>query len=142
MKWRIIDTNLADPYYVTAADEVLLQSNSDEKNLNTLHFYIRKPPGVSLGRSRKIKNDVNISVCQQYGIKIVRRLSGGGTIFTDEGCLVYSLIFHDFHKNKRFICSMLLYEMLVFLAAIYNFFLETQNVGRKTKRKIKRIPLV
>ena len=38
MNWRLIDTGLADPYYVTAADDDILRSNKDMKTPNTLHF--------------------------------------------------------------------------------------------------------
>ncbi len=99
MKWRLIDTDLADPYYVTAADEVILQTVKDKKILNTLHFYRRNPPGISVGRSRIVDDDVDVCACHNNGVKIVRRASGGGTIFTDEGCLIYALTLRDFDKT-------------------------------------------
>jgi lipoate-protein ligase A len=92
MIWRLIDTDLADPYYVTAADEAILEAYKRNLVPPTLHFYRRKPPGVSIGRSKKIDEDVSVEKCKKYGVKIVRRISGGGTIFTDEGCLIYSMV--------------------------------------------------
>ena len=93
MGWRLIDTDLADPYYVTAADEMLSQARTLNKTQNTLHYYRRHPPAVSLGRSRKIHDDVNVKECETNNVKIIRRTTGGGTIYTDKNCFIYSCIF-------------------------------------------------
>lgn len=103
MHWRLIDTDLADPYYVTAADEVLTQTVAKEKNNGILHFYRRQPSGISLGRAEKVDETANISECRKNDVKIVRRSSGGGTIFTDAGCLIYALILK--HSNKKYTAS-------------------------------------
>jgi len=93
MGWRLIDTDNTDPYYVTAADEVISIARKEKKVGNTIHFYRRKPAAVSVGRSRKIHDDVNVDECIKNNVKIVRRTTGGGTIFTDKDCLIYSLVF-------------------------------------------------
>jgi len=93
MIWRFIDTDLAHPYYVTAADEAILEAFRKNMVPPTVHFYRRKPPGVSVGRTKRIEEDINLDKCEKYGVEIVRRKSGGGTIFTDEGCLIYSITF-------------------------------------------------
>jgi len=93
MGWRLIDTDVADPYYVTAADDALAQTRKEHKSPNTLHFYRRHPPAVSVGRSRKIHEDINVEACRKNKVHIVRRTTGGGTIYTDKGCLIYSVVF-------------------------------------------------
>ena len=93
MGWRLIDTDIANPYYVTAADEEISRARKENKIQNTLHFYRRNPATVSVGRSRKIHDDINLDECIKNNVNIVRRTSGGGTIFTDKECLIYSLIF-------------------------------------------------
>ena len=93
MGWRFIDTDITDPYYVTAADEAIALARKEKKVSNTLHFYRRKPAAISVGRSRKIHDDVNVDECLKNNVKIVRRTTGGGTIFTDKDCLIYSLVF-------------------------------------------------
>jgi lipoate-protein ligase A len=93
MGWRLIDTDIADSLYVTAADEAIALSKKDTKVPNTLHFYRRTPATVSVGRSRQIHKDINVEECKKNKVLIVRRTTGGGTIFTDEGCLIYSLVF-------------------------------------------------
>jgi lipoate-protein ligase A len=93
MGWRLIDTKVTDPYYVTAVDEAISLARKEKKVANTLHFYLRNPAAVSVGRSKKIQDDINVDECRKNNVKIVRRTTGGGTIFTDKDCLIYSLVF-------------------------------------------------
>ena len=93
MGWRLIDTDIANPYYVTAADEAISQARKENKAPNTLHFYRRNPATISVGRSRKIHDDINLDQCIKNNVNIVRRTSGGGTIFTDKDCLIFGLVF-------------------------------------------------
>ena len=101
MGWRLIDTDIADPYYVTAADDAISQARKGKKVPNTLHFYRRKPSAVSVGRSRKIHDDINVQNCSKHNVKIIRRTTGGGTIFTDKDCLIYSLVFDKEDKREQ-----------------------------------------
>lgn len=94
MGWRHINTDLADPYYVTAADEAITILRQKNHVPNTIHFYRRNQPTISVGRSRKIHEDIHLQNCQKYNVTIIRRTTGGGTIYTDPGCLIYSLIFN------------------------------------------------
>ena len=95
MNWRLIDTDIADPYYVTAVDDAIAQARKVNNVPNTLHFYRRHPSCVSVGRSQKIEEDVELDNCKKYNVKVVRRTTGGGTIYTDKGCLIYGLIFEN-----------------------------------------------
>jgi lipoate-protein ligase A len=61
----------------------------------TLHLYRRKPPGVTLGYFLKATESADLEFCKKKGIKVIRRLSGGGAIYTDEGQLVYGLAVRD-----------------------------------------------
>lgn len=99
MGWRFIDSDIADPFYVTAADDAISLARKENKVENTLHFYRRNPPTISIGRSRIIEHDIDLKECMKNNVQIVRRTTGGGTIFTDEKCLIYSLIFHKNNVN-------------------------------------------
>lgn len=59
---------------------------------NTLHLYRRKPSAVSIGRYQKIEDVVDAKYCKAQRIDILRRISGGGTIYTDSNCLEYSIV--------------------------------------------------
>lgn len=91
---RLIDTDLADPALTAAVDELLLETAVTGGG-PALHFYRRKPPGVTLGYFLKAAENVDLEYCKAKGIKIIRRLSGGGAIYTDEGQLVYGLAAQD-----------------------------------------------
>jgi lipoate-protein ligase A len=91
---RLIDTDLADPSFTAAMDEALLESAATGAG-PTLHFYRRKPPGVTLGYFLKAAENVDLGYCKANGIRVIRRLSGGGAIYTDEGQLVYGLAVQD-----------------------------------------------
>jgi lipoate---protein ligase len=93
MGWRLLITKNTNPYYVTALDDAIAIARKENKIANTLHFYQRNPPAISLGRSKKIFEDIDTEECKKNNIAILRRTTGGGTIFTDKGCLIYSLIF-------------------------------------------------
>jgi lipoate-protein ligase A len=126
MGWRYIDTNVADAFFVTAADEVISIARKEKKIGNTLHFYQRKSPTISIGRFRKINEDINLDICKKNKISIVRRTTGGGTIFTDDKCLIYSLVFGNNHKLYSFqnifkdICGLVIEALKKFdISSIY-----------------------
>ncbi len=91
-EWRLIDTDIGHPYYVTAAEEAISTARALDRVPDTLHFYRRDPPGISVGYFRKVDEDVDVEMVDQNNIIIVRRMTGGGTIFTDKGQLIYSII--------------------------------------------------
>lgn len=87
---RVIDTDLASGPLTAAVDEVLL-SSVIEGGPPTLHLYRRSPPAVTLGYFLKAEEEADLDFCRAHGISVVRRTSGGGAIYTDEGHLVYGL---------------------------------------------------
>ena len=52
-------------------------------------------PCVMLGRYQIAAAEIDLNYAQKIGMQIVRRPSGGGTIFTDPGTLLYSFIRPD-----------------------------------------------
>lgn len=50
------------------------------------------PPTVVMGRNQVAEAEVNFDFCRKEGIDIVRRKSGGGCIYADEGNIMFSLI--------------------------------------------------
>ncbi len=88
--WRYVFTGPAHTYYVTAADEVIAKAVASGTQ-PTIHIYSRDPPGISVGRTRSVSEDVNLEEAAREGVIIVRRKSGGGTIYTDRDCLIYAV---------------------------------------------------
>ncbi len=83
-----------------AADDAIVKARMKDLVPNTIHFYTRAPACVSVGYFEKISNLVDTSACKTYNVKICRRRSGGGTIFTDDKQLIYAICIKDFRDVK------------------------------------------
>ena len=60
---------------------------------NTLRFYRWQPSAVSVGKNQNPENELYLDACKQLGVDVVRRISGGGTVYHDfEGEVTYSVI--------------------------------------------------
>lgn len=74
-----------------AIDECLVRLRAENKIEDTLHFYVRKSPCVSLGYFKSVK-DIDLNYCKENDISVFRRITGGGTIYTDEKQLIYAVV--------------------------------------------------
>lgn len=104
--WRLIDTDLGHPFYVTALDEAIATARKNNVVSDTLHFYRREPPGISVGYFQSVK-DIDLNLCRKHNVIVVRRTSGGGTIYTDNYQLIYALIMKtsmDTEKIFQMVC--------------------------------------
>jgi lipoate-protein ligase A len=76
-----------------AVDEAILRARIEDLVPNTLRLYCWMPSTVSMGRFQKIDDVVYVDNCKIHGVSIVRRISGGGTVFHDsEGEVTYSVV--------------------------------------------------
>jgi lipoate-protein ligase A len=76
-----------------AVDEAIVNARIEGSVPNTLRFYQWKPSAVSVGRFQDVFNEVHVNNCKQSSIDIVRRNSGGGTVYHDsQGEITYSVI--------------------------------------------------
>ena len=82
--WRLIDLEVRNGYWNMALDEAILTAVIKKKSPNTIRFYKWNPSTVSLGRNQSLSDEVNIKIAQEKGFNIVRRITGGGTVFHDE----------------------------------------------------------
>jgi lipoate-protein ligase A len=74
-----------------AVDEALLCSFDPDSSLPVLRIYGWQPPALSLGRFQDVETVLDLERCRRDGVTIVRRVSGGGTIYhADE--LTYSIV--------------------------------------------------
>ncbi len=88
---RLVDSGPCHPLYSVALEEAILESCSKGLMPPTLHLYVRDRPTVSLGYFEKLEAAVDPQVLLDEGVFLVRRMSGGSTIFTDQGQLIFSL---------------------------------------------------
>ncbi|ART79418.1 lipoate--protein ligase family protein [Oceanisphaera avium] len=76
-----------------ALDEVLVNSVAQGLRPPTLRFWDWDDSLVVIGAFQSVKNEVDMSAAHSAGLKVVRRITGGGAMFMEAGnCITYSLI--------------------------------------------------
>jgi lipoate---protein ligase len=83
-----------------ALDELFLVKAEKGEIGETLRFWESPEDFVVLGRSSKVNEECLIRECHNDSVKIIRRISGGGTVLQGKGCLNYSLVLSYFRDNK------------------------------------------
>lgn len=92
---RYLELTLEEPAGNLALDEALLEEaelSGDEASSELLRVWESRRPFVVLGRSSLLEQEVNLMACQQMAIPVLRRVSGGATIVTGPGCLMYAVL--------------------------------------------------
>lgn len=89
---RSIDTGLLSGAENMAWDETLLEARGREIIPDTLRYLRFSPPVALVGFHQAVAEEIRVDYCQQEGIEINRRITGGGAIFFDEGQLGWELI--------------------------------------------------
>jgi lipoate-protein ligase A len=91
--WRFLPIQTNNAFMNMAIDEAILTARIAGNVLNTLRFYRWQPSTVSIGRNQTPENEVYLDACRQQGVDLVRRISGGGTVYHDfEGEVTYSAV--------------------------------------------------
>lgn len=86
-KFKFITHDNHDAYFNLASEEYLL------KHTDGYYFYLWiNDPAVIVGTNQNAIEEVNLSFTNSNGIKVVRRLTGGGTVYHDGGNLCYTVI--------------------------------------------------
>jgi len=84
---QIIHSTSTSPIFNLAAEEFLFAERQDD----FLFLYVNEP-SVIIGCNQAIRNEVNLDFCKENEILVVRRMSGGGTVFHDKGNLNFCFI--------------------------------------------------
>jgi len=91
--WRLLKLETHDAYTNMAIDEAILTARTRNFAPNTIRFYRWNPSAVSIGKFQNIENEVQLDKCKKYGVDVVRRITGGGTVYHDtEGEITYSVV--------------------------------------------------
>lgn len=98
---RFIDLGSVPPEYGSAADAVIFGEVSEGRSPATLHVYSRDRSTISLGRFRDLDIDVKRDVLEGSEASVIRRISGGSTIFTGTSQIIYSVTMEDVFPSKR-----------------------------------------
>jgi lipoate-protein ligase A len=92
-RFRVVDTGVRDGRFNIALDQAMIELHQAGRIPDTFRF-IRFPPTALIGRHQALSQEVDVPHCRAHGIGIVRRITGGGAIYLDEGQLGWGLIFH------------------------------------------------
>jgi lipoate---protein ligase len=91
--WRLIPLSTNDAFRNMAIDEAILNARVAGQVPNTLRFFRWQPSAVSIGKNQTPEAEVYLEVAKQLGVDVIRRISGGGTVYHDfEGEVTYSVI--------------------------------------------------
>ncbi|MFV0350885.1 MAG: lipoate--protein ligase [Oscillospiraceae bacterium] len=91
-----IENTSTDPYFNFGLEQYLMQENpaGDE-----MFLFWRTRPTLMIGNYQNAAAEINEPFARENNIDIVRRVSGGGTIYTDLDGWQFSFIVKDIGKN-------------------------------------------
>ncbi|MBG0739612.1 lipoate--protein ligase family protein [Paeniglutamicibacter antarcticus] len=91
-QWDIIGPAVLPTEVNVALDEVLAEEVGAGRRNPTLRFWDWREPSVVIGSFQSLRNEIDPLGVDEFGIKVVRRISGGGAMFMEAGnCITYSL---------------------------------------------------
>lgn len=85
MHYLLSTTN--DPHFNIACEEYFLKSFKED-----IFFLYVNSPSIIIGKHQNALAEINLDFIQENNIPVVRRLSGGGTVFHDLGNLNFCFI--------------------------------------------------
>jgi lipoate-protein ligase A len=99
----IDNKGITNPQINLAIEEYALKNL--DINETYLLFYINEP-SIIIGKNQNTIEEINTEYVESNGIKVVRRLSGGGAVYHDLGKFKFSFITKDdgdsFHNFRKF----------------------------------------
>ena len=94
-KFYFITHDNNDAYFNLASEEYLL------KQTDGFYFYLWvNDRAVIVGTNQNAIEEVNLAYTEQAGVKVVRRLTGGGTVYHDKGNICYTVI-APYNQNEE-----------------------------------------
>ena len=79
-------------------DQALMSTVDD--SIPVLRLYGWKPPAVSIGYFQSLEQEVDVKKCEDLGIDVVRRITGGGAVLHEQE-LTYSFITKIFPNSIK-----------------------------------------
>ena len=90
--WQILGPEIIPVIEQVALDEVLTRQIAKGERKPTIRFWDWDESAVVIGSFQSLRNEVDSQQAEHHGIKVVRRISGGGAMFMEAGnCITYSL---------------------------------------------------
>ena len=99
---KTLQVTTTDPYFNLALEEYLLKEKGIEEDV---FFVWRNTPCVVIGRNQNPFNEINLMYAKKHHIPVLRRISGGGTVYHDLGNINFTYLsktLKDRLNNYRF----------------------------------------
>ncbi len=91
-RWGVVHEAARSPLMHMALDQVLAEEVAAGRRAPTLRIWEWTGSAVILGSFQSVGNEVDLEAAERYGIEVVRRITGGGAMFTEPGnAVTYSL---------------------------------------------------
>lgn len=91
-RMHYLDLTLPTIHENLALDEALLERAEAGDDGETLRFWAPSEHAVVVGRSSRVAEEVRSDRCEARGVPVARRISGGASIVTGPGCLMYAVV--------------------------------------------------
>lgn len=79
--YRFINTGVQDAALNMAIDEAILLSHLRGEVPPTLRVFRWSQPAISLGRFQRAEREIQTAACEEAGIELVRRPTGGRAVY-------------------------------------------------------------
>ena len=96
---KYIRNSSTDPHYNMSFDEYCLERFPSD---DTVFFLWRNSPSVIIGRNQNAYAEVNLPYLEANGIKLARRVTGGGAVYHDLQNLNYTIIGRSADLDRDF----------------------------------------
>lgn len=90
--FRVIATGLRGGRANIAFDQALIEARREGKIPDTIRF-LRFRPSALIGIHQYLSQEIKLDYCNAHGIETVRRITGGGGLYFDEGQIGWELVF-------------------------------------------------
>lgn len=84
---KYIRLSTTDPYYNLAVEEYLLRNTREE-----VFMLWQNAPTVVIGKNQNAYAEVDLAYAEAHGIRVARRITGGGAVYHDAGNINYTFI--------------------------------------------------
>jgi len=81
----ILDLAGRPPWWQMALDEALLELVSRGSSEPVLRVYVFSPSSVTIGYFQSVEEAVDLGEAERRGVPVVRRFTGGGSVYHSEG---------------------------------------------------------
>jgi lipoate-protein ligase A len=108
----LINLEIHDPFFNLALEEVLLKNSKEEFLILGINN-----PSVIIGKHQAAHREVNTRFITENQIPVIRRISGGGTVFHDPGNLNFTFIKQS-EEGKQVDFRMYTLPVIGFLASL------------------------